>query len=315
MGARTAIVGTCRAAWLALALLGCSTLTPPARPAQPWLEPRPADPATYTMANLERTAPAGPLIERTHPTVRALLEASGREAEWAVGATFALPAASCAAAVAVTPTEELDCTLLALGSGAAILVMREPACQGELCSERSWAFMRSYARPLPLPARRAVDYRALRAELSREHATALWVAGFRGASDKRLAADPYVTEQELAAVEDELPVLAEYTSCAVSPDERELLCRSTRGDVVGIDAERGTQRLVAWIDASSDRAHHYARDPVYFTSNGELAMRVQAEGHALCEGEGASCELVGLVSWPSPAPLLAHLVRPDSLPY
>jgi hypothetical protein len=294
-----------------LALLaGCQALTPQ-RPAQPWLEPRPADPETFTMAHIEAAPADGrPLIDRTHPAVRALLRATGHEAEWVERASFVLPAASCAAVVSWSPTGEVECVLVALGKGAAILVLREPDCSGELCTERSWAFLRPYRAPLPLPARRSADFRALRAELSRDQATALWLAGFRGASDRRLAADPYVTEEELAQVDEALPTLAEYTSCAVAPDESELLCRSTRGDVVGID-EHGMPRMVAWVDAQTSGS--YAREPVYFTSNGELAMHVRAEHHALCASE--SCELIGLISWPSPAPALAHLVRPDSVPY
>jgi hypothetical protein len=301
-----------------LALLaGCQATAPqrstqPSR--QPWLEPRPANPETFTMAHIEQVTPPDtrPLIERTHPTVRLLLAATGHEAEWVEHATFTLPAASCAAAVGFTPASEHDCALVALGKGAAILMMREPGCSGELCSERSWAFMRPYRVPLPLPARRSADFRALRAELSREQATALWLAGFRGASDRRLAADPYVTEAELAAITEELPTLAEYTSCAVAPDESELLCRSTRGDVVGIDAASGMPRIVAWVDAETG-ARSYAHDRVFFTDNGELAMHVRASQHPLCDGD--TCELIGLISWPSPAPALAHLVRPDSLPY
>jgi hypothetical protein len=300
-----------------LALLaGCHALTPPPshqQSARPWLEPKPAAPETFTMANIEQTTPPDtrPLIERTHPTVRLLLAATGHEAEWVENATFTLPPASCAAAVGWTPSIEHDCALVALGKGAAILMMREPGCSGELCSERSWAFMRAYRAALPLPARRSADFRALRAELSREQATALWLAGFRGAGDRRLAADPYVTDAELAAVTDEPPTLAEYTSCAVAPDEGELLCRSTRGDVVGIDAESGMPRIVAWVDARTD-ARSYAHDRVFFTDNGELAMHVRASQHPLCDGD--TCELIGLISWPSPAPALAHLVRPDSLP-
>jgi hypothetical protein len=298
-------------ALLALGLSGCQALTPPPRTAEPWLEPKPPAAETFTMAHIERTPQSAP-VDRTHPAIRELLRATRHEAEWAERASFVLPSASCAAAVSWSPPQELECVLVALGRGAAILILREPACTGELCSERSWAFLAPYPRPLPLPARRSVDYRALRAELPREQATALWVAGFRGASDPRLAADPYVTEAELAAVEEELPTLAEYTSCALAPDERELLCRSTRGDVVGIDAERGGQRLVAWVDAESS-AHSYAHDPVFFTPNGELAMHVRAEHHPLCAT--GSCELIGLVSWPSAAPTLVHLVQPDSVPY
>jgi hypothetical protein len=300
-----------------LALLaGCHTLAPQrtTRSAEPWREPRPASPETFTMTHIERTAPVDtrPLVDRTHPTVRLLLAATGHEADWVESATFTLPPASCAAAVGWTPASEHDCALVALGKGAAILMMREPGCSGELCSERSWAFMQAYRAPLPLPARRSADFLALRAELSREQATALWLAGFRGAADKRLAADPYVTDEELAAVDEELPTLAEYTSCAIAPDEGELLCRSTRGDVVGIDAENGMPRIVAWVDAKTD-ARSYAHDRVFFTSNGELAMHVRASQHPLCDGD--TCELIGLIAWPSPAPALAHLVRPDSLPY
>jgi hypothetical protein len=248
------------------------------------------------------------LRTRLHPVARALVYAHDAEGQWARDSALTLRAESCAGAVQFGDASQLECSLLALGDGrAALLVLSaQRECRGETCLEHSWVFLSAHAAPLPLPVRRVSDYRSLQALVSAEDATTLWLAGFRTYNDARMASArwqrPDATVQPLAS----------FASCAIAPDERELLCRSVSGDVVAIDPLLGLQRLVARLGiepASRARAgDQLALEPVWWTHDGQLAVDVWASGHPLCAGE-AACRLTGLLDWPSRAPGPAQFVR------
>jgi hypothetical protein len=246
---------------------------------------------------------------RLHPLARALVRGQAGEAAWLRDGLLALPTASCAAAIQWSPPATLECSLVALDAGAtAVLVMREAgACRDVLCVEHSWVFLNGCARPLPLPAPRAAEYRRLRAELSKEDATALWLAGFRGAGDGRLAEAAEGDEPALAAALDP-PPLSTYQSCTLAPDQRELVCRATSGDVIGIHPLRGARRLIARLGLELASAHD-AHAPVDFTRDGKLLLRARAREPALCGLR--PCELLARIAWPTVTPAQAEWVRAE----
>jgi hypothetical protein len=299
----------CAAAWIALSSAGClharveraQAATALARPPVDLARER----ASLRQQNLEY---------RLHPRARALIAGQAWEGAWIQSGIVDVPTNICAQTVRWTAALPVVCTLVAIDHGAvAVLVMHEPApCRGYQCFEQSWVFLRTYPSPLPLPARRASDYELLRAEVSNEAATTLWLAGFRAAelADRVVSNDAETPDgvAEGAAP----PVVADYASCALSPDERELLCRSQAGDVVGIDPLLGAQRLIARLGVPeaqlpSDARSSLTSEPVSFAAPDRLTFRVRARHHPLC-GAGP-CELVGVVPWPSDRPLLAQLER------
>jgi hypothetical protein len=231
---------------------------------------------------------------RLHPLARALLRGHGSEPAWLRDGMVALPTSSCGAAIQWSPPAQLECSLVALDAGAlAVLVMREPGvCRDEVCVEHSWVFLSGFAWPLPLPAPRLSEYQRLRAELSKEDATALWLAGFRGAGDPRIAGAPLEEP-------DRIPPLAGFQSCTLAPDERELVCRAITGDVIGIHPLLGARRLIARLGLQPALLDE-ARQPVDFTGKGELLLRVRAREHPLCGAQ--SCELMARIAWPSVSP-------------
>ena len=296
---------------IAAALTGCGAhgLVPVQPP-----EPMAADGA------LEREAlRTKNLHSRLHARARGLITSEGREATWVRDAVLKLPAESCARAVGVAPPSGAECTLLALDHGAvALLVLREGACLRDACAEHSWVFLPAYEAPLPLPSLRTADFHALRAELPSDTAAVLWLAGFRGASPSQRVADA----RELRAPygpfarngygeEPELPALADYASCTLAPDQHELLCRSGTGDVLGIDAVSGATRLVAELGipaAELAPGNELAQAPVRFTREGQLVLRVQAQGQRCGEG---TCELVAFVDLASTGPQQPEWLRID----
>lgn len=270
----------------------------------------------------EQKAVRARALETTlHPRARALIQAHAAQGAWAVDGMAVLPAAACAAAVGSTALGEEQCSLVALDRGAtAVLLLRAPNCS--TCEPRSWVFLRKYAQPLPLPTRRAADYDSLRAELSSDAARALWLAGFRGAPESRVAAegtddgdDVQAAPERLAA----LPEVSDYRSCTLAPDEHELLCRSNSGDLVGLDPMLGAQRLVVELGLAaadvltSEVEGKATHAPPYFTDAGQLAMAVKVKRHALCGSGEQPCELVALVNWPSTTPLRPRLVAASAL--
>jgi hypothetical protein len=245
---------------------------------------------------------------RLHPMARALVRGQDNELGWLRDGFVVLPSASCAAATQWTPPAELECSMVGLDDGAlAVLVMRETgASRDEPCVEHSWVFLRGFAWPLSLPAPRVADYRRLRAELSKEDATALWLAGFRGAGDPRRADVAANADESLAAAGDLPAPLSSYQSCTLAPDQRELVCRATTGDVIGLDPLRGARRLIARLgleQASRQDLHK----PVSFTPDGRLTLRVRARAHRLCGG--GTCELVARVSLRGEEPARAQWLR------
>jgi hypothetical protein len=277
---------------------------------------------TQADAALEREAlRAKNLHTRLHPGALALISSQGREASWVRDAVVKLPAESCAAAVRVAPTLGAECTLLALDQGSvALLVLREGACGPQVCAEHSWVFLGAYEAPLALPSLRTADYHALRAELPSDTAAVLWLAGFRGTSPTRLAergrehAAPYgPLAHNQYGDEPELPALADYASCTFAPDQRELLCRSHAGDVLGIDAVTGATRVVAELGLSESDLYGepgaLAHAPVSFTREGQLVVRVEAQHDPRC-GQGP-CELVSFLDWPITKAEHVELMRAD----
>jgi hypothetical protein len=247
---------------------------------------------------------------RLHPMARALVRGQDSEHAWLHDALVVLPTASCGAVTNWTPSAGLECSLVALDEGAvAVLIMREAGvCSDDVCVEHSWVFLNGFAWPLPLPAPRISEYRRLRAELSREDATALWLAGFRGAGDSRRSQSSGAATA-FAEAPDRPPPLSSYKSCTLAPDERELVCRATTGDVIGIHPLLGARRLIARLGLEST-AMQDVHEPVGWTRDGQLTLRVHAQRHVLC-GEQA-CELVALVAWPSTSPARADWTRADT---
>lgn len=305
--------------WLGFALaLSASACASGARPV---VAPTPEVPPTVSWLHEEdegaqRLAQFGALHER----VRLLLIAAGAQADWVRHGVAELPVDTCRA---VLPAQNVDlaltrdCSLIAVDAATAVLILSESAsCERWSCLEHSWVFLSDYDVPLPLPARRAADYGSLRADLSRDVAEALWLAGYRGRSDPRLvdANDPYAPDVDEAYAE-ELPRIASYRSCTLAPGGSELLCRSDQGGVIGLDPRTSAQRVVASLErelrdgASLDAGDQLER--VWWTPRGELALKVKMQRHPLC-GEGA-CTLVGLLPWPtraSDAPRFVRLAQP-----
>jgi hypothetical protein len=249
---------------------------------------------------------------RLHPLARALVRGQGSEQLWLRDGVVELPASSCAAAANWKPPTELACSLVALDAGAtAVMVMREPGARSdELCIEHSWVFLSAFAWPLPLPAPRRAEYQRLRKELSKEDATALWLAGFRAAGDPRLASELPESSDDLEP--DAAPPLASFQSCTLAPDERELVCRASTGDVIGIHPLQGARRLIARLGLTPASVGE-ARQPVEFVHSGELVLRVHAREHPLCGS--APCELMARIAWPSAAPADARWQRVEHQKY
>jgi hypothetical protein len=282
-------------------LIGASLVAPCACAARPTHVPGTLAPATLALARAgeRETRRWDNFRTRLHPLARALVRGQSSEQAWLRDGVIDVPAASCAAAANWQPPTELSCSLVALDAGAtAVMVMREPGAHADQLSiEHSWVFLSGFAWPLPLPAPRRAEYQRLRADLSKEAATSLWLAGFRAAGDPRLALELAETTDELEP--DAAPPLASFQSCTLAPDERELVCRASSGDVIGIHPLRGARRLIARLGLTPALAHE-ARQPVEFSRPGELVLRVHAREHALCGTQ--SCELMARMAWPSAAP-------------
>jgi len=86
------------------------------------------------------------------------------------------------------------------------------------------------------------------------------------------------------------------------------VCRATTGDVIGIHPLLGARRLIARLGLDAELADG-AREPVDFTQQGALVLRVRAREHALCGAR--ACELVARIAWPSVTPASAHWQRAD----
>ena len=122
------------------------------------------------------------------------------------------------------------------------------------------------------------------------------------------AQDPLVYEQELARFS-----IASYRSCKSAPGGVELVCRSGEGGVIGLDPRSSARRVIASLEpelrggAVVDPVGREER--VWWTPQGELALRVKMQRHPLC-GEGA-CTLVGVVPWPVREAQTPRFVRVD----
>lgn len=252
-------------------------------------------------AGAQRLAQFGTL----HESVRLLLIAGGAQAEWVRHGVAELPLAACRELVStqVDLTLARDCSMVAVDATTAVMIMSEsPSCERWSCFEHSWVFLSDYGTPLPLPPRHAADYGSLRADLSREVAETLWLAGYRGRSDRRIVdgSDPYAPEDADPYAE-QPPSIASYRSCALAPDQHELVCRSQQGGVIALNPRTSAQRLVASLERELTRGaqldHSEALERVWWTPRGELAMKVKMQRHPLC-GESA-CTLVGVLAWPA----------------
>jgi hypothetical protein len=250
-----------------------------------------ADPPIHLReGGLRRGASFGEL----HETARLLVIAHGLQSEWLARGVIGIPLQSCLTAVGLAHSEARECTLVALADAAtAVLVLSESEqCDRAVCLEQSFVFLNDQRAALPLPPRRAADYSSLRADLSREYAEALWLAGYRGRRDARVADanDPYADPEESLA--DERPGIASYASCTRAPRGMELVCRSYEGHLIGLNPLTAVERVIARLelDALSTRGNDA---PPFFTTEGKLAVAVHVERHALC-GEQA-CTLLGVV--------------------
>lgn len=243
---------------------------------------------------LRRSASFGGL----HETARLLIIAHGAQAEWLARGVIRLPLASCMAAVGYQDTDAVECTLIALADAetAVLVLSQSEQCDRATCLEQSWVFLNDQRSPVPLPARRAADYSSLRADLSREYAEALWLAGYRGRRDARTADanDPYADPDELG---DEVPSVASYTSCTRALHGQELICRSREGHLIGLNPLTSVARVIARLElslAAGTLAAEGLSAPAFYTTDGQLAIAVNMQRHALC-GAG-SCTLVGIVA-------------------
>jgi len=231
--------GACAALALSLAgSLGCgarqvpATHTPAARATAPATSESPAEARWRN-------------LPRLHPRARQLIGRESAELTWARDGSLALSPAHCADALQQAAGGRGGCTLVALGGGrAAVLVAHaEPGCARSGCIERSWVFLRAHARALALPSRRVEDYEALAADLPRERATTLWLAGFRAYGDGRVVAGEAPLEPS-ARIASRPAQVSDYARCTLDPSERELLCPLTTGALVAIDPARATQRVL-----------------------------------------------------------------------
>ncbi len=233
-----------------------------------------------------------------HETARLLIIAHGLQSEWLARGVIQIPLESCLTAVGVAHSEARECTLVALADAAtAVLVLSESEqCDRAFCLEQSFVFLNDQRAALPLPPRRAADYSSLRADLSREYAEALWLAGYRGRRDARVAGadDPYADPED--GVVDERPRIASYASCTRAPRGHELICRSREGHLIGLDPLSAVERVIARLELDAQAgvlASEGTDAPPFFTPEGKLAVAVHVERHALC-GEQA-CTLLGVV--------------------
>lgn len=292
-----------------------------ARTARPLVPPAPEAPEVSWLYEADEGAQRLARFGTLHESVRLLLIAGGAQADWVRHGVAELPLQACRALVSTQVDLELarDCSLIAVDASTAVMILSESSsCERWSCLEHSWVFLSDNAVPLPLPARRAADYGSLRSDLTREVAEALWLAGYRGRSEPRLVdatdpyADPYAPEGEDAYL-DELPSIASYRSCTLAPDQRELLCRSRQGGVIGLDPRTSAQRVVASLERELAQGARLdqgdALERVWWTPRGELALKVKMQRHLLC-GEG-SCTLVGVLAWPAREGDAPRFVRVD----
>jgi hypothetical protein len=228
-----------------------------------------------------------------HETARLLIIAHGAQSEWVHRGLVSLPVESCIAAVGSGGLDAVECTLIALADAqtAVLVLSQSEACDRATCLEQSWVFLDDQRSAIPLPARRAADYGSLRADLSREYAEALWLAGYRGRRDARTAdaSDPYAEPDPYA---DERPSVASYASCTRAPHGSELVCRSREGHLIGLNPLTAVERVIARLELDALSREGIAAPP-FLTADGELAVVVHVERHALC-GEQA-CTLLGVV--------------------
>jgi hypothetical protein len=257
----------------------------------------------------EGGARRGASFGELHETARLLIIAHGLSGDWLARGVISIPVQSCLTAVALTHSEARECTLVALADATtAVLVLSESEqCDRAECLEQSFVFLNDQRAALPLPPRRAADYSSLRADLSREYAEALWLAGYRGRRDARVADanDPYAEPEESLA--DERPGIAGYASCTRAPRAMELVCRSREGHLIGLDPLSAVERVIARLelDARAGVLSTQGNDaPPFYTSEGKLAVTVRVERHPLC-GERA-CTLLGMVDEHAGVVLLAR---------
>ncbi|HEX6241895.1 MAG TPA: hypothetical protein VFZ61_13395 [Polyangiales bacterium] len=251
-----------------------------------------------------------------HDTVRQLLIASGTQADWVRHGAVSLPVDSCLRAVDVYEESVRECSLVAVDAGTAVMIVSESStCERWSCLEHSWAFLSDLPGALPLPPRRASDYGSLRADLSREVAEALWVAGYRGRSDPRVVDndDPYGEDSEQYAAELADFSIASYRSCKLAPDGVELVCRSQSGGAIGLNPRTSERRSIASLAGERQRGALVdpggPRERVWWTEQGELALTVPMQRHALCGAE--PCTLLGLLPWPAREGAAPRFVRAD----
>jgi hypothetical protein len=234
-----------------------------------------------------------------HESARLLIIAHGLQAEWLARGLVRLPLESCFAALGFRSSAAVECTLIALADAetAVLVLSQSEQCDRADCLEQSWVFLNDQRSAVPLPPRRASDYSSLRADLSREYAEALWLAGYRGRRDARTAdaSDPYAEpEQSLA---DERPQIASYASCTRAPRGAELVCRSREGHLIGLNPLTSVERVIARLELDAQAGaldREGIAEPPFFTSDGRLAVIVHVRRHALCGGR--ACTLLGVVA-------------------
>jgi hypothetical protein len=214
-----------------------------------------------------------------------------------------VPVESCLRAVDVYEESVRECSLVAVDAATAVMIVSESStCERWSCLEHSWAFLSDLPGALPLPPRRASDYGSLRADLSREVAEALWVAGYRGRSDPRVVdnGDPYGEDNEQYAAELADFSIASYRSCQLAPDGVELLCRSQAGGVIALNPRTSEQRSIASLAREREQGAlvdpEGPRERVWWTAQGELALTLKMQRHPLCYS--TPCTLLGLLPWP-----------------
>jgi hypothetical protein len=295
-------------AWLGAALLLCASAcgVAPRVSVQSAVTALPA-PLHMRDDGLLRSASFGGL----HETARLLIIAHGLQGEWLARGVVRLPLESCFAAVGFRSSEAVECTLVALADAeTAVLVLSEAEeCDRADCLEQSWVFLNDQRSAVPLPPRRASDYSSLRADLSREYAEALWLAGYRGRRDARTAdaSDPYAEPGEL---NEERPRIASYASCTRTPHGHELVCRSREGHLIGLNPLTAVERVIARLELDAQAGSLDAEgrtDPPFFTSDGRLAVVVRVKHHALCGGD--ACTLLGVVTRDAGLQLVPSLPR------